>query len=124
MNVLATHHVAIFTRNMEAMENFYTQTLGFPVTKRWDDKGIIFINVGSTEIELISRPDNQGEPAALGQGVGINHLALHVASTDDAWEELTRLGVAVLREPSNFQDVRIAFFSDPDGNALELVQEL
>ena len=124
MNVLATHHVAILTRNMEAMENFYTQTLGFPVTKRWDDEGIIFINIGSTQIELIPRPQNQGEPATLGQGVGMNHLALHVASTDETFQELTRLGVTVVREPYDFQDGRIAFFSDPDGNVLELWQDL
>jgi predicted enzyme related to lactoylglutathione lyase len=30
----------------------------------------------------------------------------------------------VLREPSDFKTLRIAFFSDPDGNVLELVEEL
>ncbi|MDQ5851766.1 MAG: VOC family protein, partial [Chloroflexota bacterium] len=62
MRVLATHHVAIYTPNFETLEAFYTQTLGFPVTLRWDDATIIFIDVGSTQIELIGREATAGAP--------------------------------------------------------------
>lgn len=108
------------------MERFYIQTLGLPVTKRWDDAGIIFVDVGSTQIELMGRGTVEGEtqPHAVGQGVGINHIALQVIDTDAAFEKLREKGVSVLREPSNFQTVRIAFFTDPDGNVLELVQDM
>lgn len=125
MDLLGTHHVAIFTRNLREMEEFYTQTLGFPVTKRWDSVDIIFIDVGSTRIEMIGRDDIAGEqrPRPMGEGVGMNHLALHVADADAAFRELVAKNVSLLREPTNFQDVRIAFFEDPDGNVLELVQE-
>ncbi len=127
MQPLGTHHVAVLTPNFEAMEAFYTQTLGFPVTRRWDDQSIIFVDIGSTTIELIGREavEGQAQPHALGQGVGINHIALHVASCDEAYRELNELGVEVLAEPRPFRDeVRIAFFADPDGNVLELVEEL
>ena len=126
MQLLATHHVAIFTRDLPALEHFYTRTLGLPVTKRWDDANIIFIDVGSTHIELIGRDTVEGEqqPRPIGQGVGLNHLALAVADTDSAYRELVEKGVPTLREPTTFQDVRIAFFADPDGNILELVQDL
>ncbi|MDP9380573.1 MAG: VOC family protein [Chloroflexota bacterium] len=126
MDLLSTHHVAIFTRDLPRMEEFYTQTLGMPVTRRWDDVNIVFIDVGSTQIELIGRESIEGEqhPRPIGQGVGINHLALRVGNTEEAFRELVEKGVSVLREPSDFQTVRIAFFTDPDGNVLELVQEL
>ncbi len=126
MDLLSTHHVAIFTRDLPRMEEFYTQTLGMPVTRRWDDVNIIFIDVGSTQIELIGRESIEGEqhPRPIGQGVGINHLSLRVGNTEEAFRELVEKGVSVLREPSDFQTVRIAFFTDPDGNVLELVQEL
>lgn len=126
MQLLGTHHVAIFTKDLPRMEQFYTGTLGLPVTRRWDDANIIFIDVGSTTIELVGRDEVEGEqqPREIGTGVGINHLALHVADTDAAYAELVAKGVPILREPSNFQTVRIAFFTDPDGNVLELVQEL
>jgi catechol 2,3-dioxygenase-like lactoylglutathione lyase family enzyme len=125
MDVLATHHVAIFTRDLPALEGFYTRTLGLPVTRRWEDANIVFINVGSTQIELVGRDSIEGEqnPRPIGQGVGINHLALQVPDTDAAFRELVEKGVRVLQEPSDFQSVRIAFFADPDGNVLELVQE-
>ena len=123
MEVLATHHVAIFTREHQRMEEFYTETLGFAVTKRWDDANIIFIDIGSTTIELIGRPEIEGTPRELGTGAGLNHIALHVADCDAAARELTTKGVQLLREPADFKDVRTAFFSDIDGNVLELVQE-
>jgi catechol 2,3-dioxygenase-like lactoylglutathione lyase family enzyme len=126
MHLLGTHHIAIFTPNFEALEAFYTRTLGFPVTRRWDDAGIIFIDIGSTKVELIRKDSAGGTsgPHALDEGVGINHIALHVADTDAAFQEWASAGVKVLREPSDFKTVRIAFFSDPDGNVLELVEEL
>lgn len=123
MQVVATHHIAVFTTQFEVMERFYSQTLGFPVTKRWDDVSIIFIDVGSTTIELIGRAAKDGQPGPhpVGEGIGFNHLALGVADVDQAFQELVDLGVNTLSGPRNFQDVRIAFFSDPDGNPLELV---
>jgi len=127
MKLTATHHIAIITPNFEAMETFYTQALGLPVTRRWDDVGIIFIDVGSTTIELIGREAAAGQapPHPRGEGVGINHIALHVASCDVAFAELNEHGVEILSEPSDFRgEVRFAFFSDPDGNVLELFEEL
>lgn len=125
MHLLGTHHVGIQTPNFEALEDFYTRTLGFPVTLRWDDAGIIFVDAGSTKIELIRKERVAGEPGphALNEGVGINHLALHVADVDAAVRELEGRGIQFLRQPSDFQTVRIAFFTDPDGNVLELVEE-
>lgn len=102
------------------MEKFYSQTLGFPVTKRWDDVTIIFIDIASTTIELIGRdtaPAPNSEPGAF------NHLALHVEDVDTAYQELVAKGIRIRSEPANFKEVRICFFYDPDGNSLELVED-
>jgi catechol 2,3-dioxygenase-like lactoylglutathione lyase family enzyme len=117
----ATHHIALFTRNFAAMVHFYTQTLGFPVTRRWDDVTIIFIDVGSTTIELIGRenaPVPGSEPGAF------HHLALHVDSVDAGYAELVEKGVTIKSPPADFKEVRICFFYDPDGNTIELVEEV
>ena len=119
MQLAATHHIGLRTPNFAAMEAFYTQTLGFPVTKRWDDVDIIFIDVGSTTIELIGRDTATADNIPTG---GWDHLALHVASVDEAFAELVAKGVRIRAEPKDFKDVRIAFFFDPDGNVLELVE--
>ncbi len=125
MQIFGSHHIAMFTARFAEMEAFYTQTLGFPVTKRWDDAGIIFIDIGGTKIELIGKDHLKGsaQPHALGEGTGLNHLAFHVADVDQAFKAWKERGARVLSEPRDFQDVRIAFFADPDGNPLELVEE-
>lgn len=122
MNILATHHVALFTPNFDEMERFYTETLGLAVTRRWDDECIVFFDVGSTQIELIGRdvPPKPEEKILAGY---FDHLALHVDDVDAAYSELEAKGVKMKAEPRDFKDVRIAFFYDPDGNQLELVQD-
>ncbi len=115
MKLLGTHHIAILTPNFATMEAFYVQTLGFPVTRRWDDVTIIFIDIGSTTIELIGRDT---APAANSDPGAINHIAMHVANLDEAYAELVAKGVKIKVEPKNFKDVRICFFFDPDGNSL------
>ena len=120
MNVKATHHVALLTPNFEAMQKFYGETLGFPVTRRWDDVNIVFYDAGSTKIELIGRDTATAETKPTG---GWDHLALHVESVDEAVQELVAKGVKMRGEARDFQTVRIAFFFDPDGNVLELVED-
>ena len=121
MKLKATHHIGLRTPNFAVLEKFYTKTLGFPVTKRWDDVQIVFIDIGSTTIELIGRDDATAETKPTG---GIDHLALHVENVDEAFAELLAKGVRIRSEPKDFKDVRVAFFFDPDGNVLELVQEI
>ncbi len=47
-----------------------------------------------------------------------------MTNLDEAYAELVAKGIKIKTEPRNFKDVRICFFYDPDGNSLELVQEL
>ena len=120
MKLKATHHVAIFTQNFAAMETFYSQTLGFPITLRWDDVTIIFFDIGSTTVELIGR--DTALPANSPAGA-INHIALQVEDVDAAHAELVSKGVTIKSPPANFKNIRICFFLDPDGNTLELVED-
>ncbi len=120
MQLTGTHHIGLRTPNLAAMEAFYTQTLGFPVTKRWDDVQIVFVDIGSTVIELIGRDNATANNTPTG---GLDHIALHVADIDAAFAELVAKGVKIRSEPRDFKDVRIAFFFDPDGNVLELVED-
>ena len=120
MNISATHHIGVPTQNMDEMVRFYTETLGCPITRRWDDVNIVFVGIGSTTVELIGRETALPKDAPAGR---IDHIALHVPSTDAAFQELTSKGVTFRDEPRDFKTVRIAFFFDPDGNVLELVEE-
>lgn len=122
MQVTGTHHVALVTGNFEELKRFYTETLGLPVVGGFPGRNIVFIQAGSTTIELIER-------AGFSPSAGsFDHLAFQVADIDATYAELKALGVPFHVDPKDFPDtnpaVRLAFFRDPDGNALELVQPL
>lgn len=123
MQFLGTHHVALCTPNFAALRQFYAETLGLPVVGGFPGRNIIFINAGTAVIELIERQ----EPLELARQ-GWAHFAFHVADCDATYAELNALGVPFHNLPRNFPEdkptVRIAFFKDPDGNELELVQSL
>jgi methylmalonyl-CoA/ethylmalonyl-CoA epimerase/glyoxylase I family protein len=118
------HHIAIYTRDLPRLEAFYTQILGFPVVRRWDAAGIVFVDAGGLWIELTRQdaPDDGSRPLALDEGVGINHFALQVDDVDQAFQELLDKGVRALAAPAEYEDVRVAFLADPDGNVLEIIQ--
>ena len=122
---MRAHHIAIYTRDLERLEAFYTQTLGFPVVRRWDSAGIVFVDGGGLWIELTRQdaPDDGTQPRALDQGVGINHLALQVDDVDQSFQQLAGIGVRVLAAPADYRNVRVAFLADPDGNVLELIED-
>ncbi|HZS87094.1 MAG TPA: VOC family protein [Chloroflexota bacterium] len=124
MHITSTHHVAIYTSNFERLRDFYVNTLGLPLRGAFDGYDIIFVDAGTTTIEIVedkSRGDDRTEG-------GWRHLALEVADVDDAFEELTALGIRFHVPPENFPPgeplMRIAFFRDPDGNEIELLQPL
>ncbi|MEZ4612713.1 MAG: VOC family protein [Caldilineaceae bacterium] len=105
-------------QNLDEMVQFYTEMLGCPVTRRWDDVNIVFVNVGSTTLNS-SAATRRSRKAYAGR---IDHIELHVPSTDAVNAELVAKGVT-FRTRRDFKNVRTPSFFDPDGNVLELVEE-
>lgn len=126
MRIIGTHHVALVTPNFARLREFYTETLGLPVVGAFAGHNIIFIEAGSTTIEL--EEQEQASPASSAVGRGWHHLAFEVDDVDASYTELAALGVPFPVPPIDFPEdapvVRIAFLTDPDGHTLELVQPL
>ena len=122
---MRAHHIAIYTRDLAQLEAFYTQVLGFPAVRRWNAPGIVFVDAGGLWIELTRQDalDDGTRPRALDQGVGLNHLALQVENVDAAFQALVEKQVRALAAPANYESVRAAFLTDPDGNVLELIED-
>ena len=122
MRIVGTHHVGLVTSNFERLRAFYVETLGLAQVGQFAGRNIIFLDAGSITIELIER-----DAAATAAGAW-DHFAFVVADTDATYAELAALGIPFHILPKNFPEddpkVRIAFFKDPDGNILELVQPL
>lgn len=121
MQIVGTHHVALVTPNFERMRQFYVDQLGLPVVGAFRGHSIIFIDAGNTAIELIERT-----AGSAGQAGGWAHFAFEVEDVDAVYADLRTAGIAFHITPKDFPaegpSVRIAFFKDPDGNEIELVQ--
>lgn len=122
MRITGTHHVALRTGNFAAMRAFYVETLGLPQVGAFPGGRTIFIDAGTTTIELSTRD------GWIGTDTGSwAHLAFEVASVDETHAELAAKEIAFHVEPRDIGDAptcRIAFFKDPDGNDLELFQPI
>jgi catechol 2,3-dioxygenase-like lactoylglutathione lyase family enzyme len=123
MRIVSAHHVALYTAHFAQLRDFYVETLGFPIRGEFAGYNILFLGAGDTTIEL-----TEDEHARQGIVGGWNHLALEVENLDQAYDELTARGVSFHVPPEDFPtenpSMRIAFFTDPDGNVLELIQPL
>jgi catechol 2,3-dioxygenase-like lactoylglutathione lyase family enzyme len=123
MKISGTHHVALCTPNFEKLCKFYVETLGLRQVGKFAGKNIIFVDAGSTTIEIIERLEPMDSARQ-----GWVHFAFEVADIAQAHKELVAKGIAFHIEPKLFPEtepaVKLAFFKDPDGNELELVEPL
>ncbi|HEX8342904.1 MAG TPA: VOC family protein [Tepidisphaeraceae bacterium] len=124
MKIAATHHVAVCTPNFTKLCDFYENVLGLPRVGRFAGKNIIFVQAGDTVIEIVERLEPMDAPRRQGWA----HFAFEVDDIAAAHAELVGLGVVFHIEPKLFPEdspaVKLAFFKDPDGNELELVEPL
>lgn len=128
---LGLDHVNIFVRNVERSHRWYVDILGLHTQD-------IFTHKGSGRLRavfLAADPDHAhdialfdvGDEAPLQQKgqVGLNHFAMRMASLDDLKEMHRRLSDQDV--PFSVSDHTISigiYFSDPDGNGLEVYYEL
>ena len=124
MRILSTHHVSLSTPDLARLRAFYGDALGLPIVGGFAQHQIVFFDAGGVAIEI-----EQVDPSSPGAGrSGWNHVAWEVADVDEAYAELSARGVPFHVPPEDFPpgapSMRIAFFADPDGNVIELIQPL
>lgn len=123
-------HTTITARNLEESVDFYTRLLGFTIDREmWlpeEKLRIVFLRLGDTTLEMFGVPEIHGEMIShANEVVGYKHIALLVDSVDEEYERLSKAGVKFNLLPKTIQDVvRIAFFRDPDGMDIELIEYL
>jgi len=125
-------HIAITVGDLDRALAFYRSVLGFRLLGHLDfpddPRGctIAYLDTGRGLIELFSfktapiRPS--GGVSDDGQ-VGLRHFALRVTGLDAIADRLRAAHVPVTIPPLNANgSVRIAFFTDPDGTLIELIE--
>ncbi len=112
MKMIRLEHIDIVCADLAASVEFYRK-LGLAPEGTIDDGTTVFMFNGDGDspvrVEL--------HQATEGQGTGVDHIALEVADTDDAYAEGKFLGIDFLFEPlQNMQSGRrIVNMLDPDG---------
>lgn len=123
--IKALDHVAVITTDVERAAAFYTGLLGFRETARLETSHsgtIIFVGLNGAQVELFGNGEPR-PPEEAPRRVGYAHITLLVDDVDAEHDRLKAAGVEFYMEPTTVESgLRLAFFRDPDGNPIELLQ--
>ena len=128
---VALDHVNIYVRNAERSHRWYTDVLGlhtqdtfnFPGTDKLRAAFLACDPKHAHDIALFEIGDEAEGPQK--GAVGLNHVAWRMGSLDDLKEMYARLEAKGVPVRVSDHTVSIGvYFSDPDGNGLEVYYEL
>jgi predicted enzyme related to lactoylglutathione lyase len=103
------------TRDLEAAARFYGEVLGLHRSAWIPDRGYSEFETGNLTLSVYN-PEQMG----LEHNTHRNALALHVDDVAEARATLEGRGVQFSADTLDTGVCHMAFFSDPDGNALML----
>ena len=124
-------HVCFFSDQVEAMINFYRDVLGLPVkfTLAADDgktMGYYFDCGNSTFIEVFNQAQAVkqwgGQIETLKPGGPYRHLCFEVTGLEGLRQDLLARGLKVSPITLGIDHSYQAWITDPDGNAIELME--
>jgi predicted enzyme related to lactoylglutathione lyase len=107
--------MAVPTHNLDAACDFYGQTLGLRRSVYLPERNFAEFETGNLTLSLID-----AEAMGLEHHPHRHQIALHVDDVHEARKALEQRGVSFTDETLDTGVCHMAFFSDPDGNALML----
>jgi catechol 2,3-dioxygenase-like lactoylglutathione lyase family enzyme len=108
-----TDFVSVFTQDIQRAKAFYAGTLGLEIESEGESD--LELRCGQVTLDVF-------DPSSIGQQFAVSPagLALRVHDVDAVRAELEAKGVQFDGETIQTGVCRMAFFKDPDGNALLL----
>jgi lactoylglutathione lyase len=128
---MTLEHVAIWTKNLEQLKNYYCKYFDAACNDKYTNPTNNFESYflsfkSGARLELMSRPDippNRNDTITK-QHIGIIHLAFGVSTTEEVAEKAKQLqhdGYRILRGPRKTGDGYYEFETlDPDYNRVEV----
>jgi predicted enzyme related to lactoylglutathione lyase len=113
--VTGVDFITIATSDFEAASRFYGELLGLRCSTRYASVPGAEFETGNLTLQVID-----AAAAGLQHRASPHPVALHVEDVHAAREELQRRGVSFSGETLDTGVCLMAFFADPDGNALML----
>ena len=120
---------SIFVDNQDKARKFYTEVLGFKVSKDipvGEFKWLTFVSPeGPDDLELVLEPNANPAAKAFQDSLfeqGIPITAFEVDDIQAEYRRLKDLGVVFTMNPTHTGPVTVAVFSDTCGNLIQLYQ--
>jgi catechol 2,3-dioxygenase-like lactoylglutathione lyase family enzyme len=113
MNVTGVDFICVPTRDYEQASAFYGDTLGLPFSKRWGN-----MPAGEFETGTLTLAVMQSDAFGIEFKPHSHPIALHVDDVAAARAELEDQGIAFRGDIIDSGVCHMAYFADPDGNAL------
>lgn len=136
-------HTGIVVRDLEKSVHFYQELLGFKINKKMEESGsyidnmlalrkvkVTTIKIAAPDGQMIELLEFSSHPAEQKSRqifeIGISHIALTVDDLNMEYKRLKDKGVIFSSAPQLSSDgyAKVAFCQDPEGNFIELVEEL
>jgi catechol 2,3-dioxygenase-like lactoylglutathione lyase family enzyme len=114
MQVERVDFVSFLTQDISRAKHFYSDVLGLEIET--EDEGDMEFTCGQVTLDIFD-PSSVGQPFDPSYRPG---MALRVADVDAARVELESKGLVFDGDTVQTNVCRMAFFKDPDGNALIL----
>ena len=115
-------HVVLKARDLEPVEKFYTEVLGFEVVMRLKQPRGVFFTLGEQhhDLAVLEVPPGSDDPKM--DQVGLHHFALQLEDLEalkEGYRTLQRHGVPIVRAVDH-GITKSLYFCDPAGNRIEL----
>lgn len=141
--ITGIHHPCLIVSNLDASVAFYRDVLGLKVTMGFEASGpfvesmqelpeaslrLALLEVHGDVLELIEFLHPRGKPFdRLRCDVGTTHVCFESDDIDAQYADLVKRGVRFTSPPRTIdsgplEGWRVAYFTDPDGITLELMQ--
>jgi catechol 2,3-dioxygenase len=115
-------HVVLNGQDLEKMERFYTEVLGFEVVARTKRPRGVFFSLGTQHHDLAVIQSSAETPVQRPVLTGLHHVALQLGSQEElkaSYQELKTRGVPIAGTV-NHGITHSVYFFDPEGNMVEL----
>lgn len=121
-NISQIAHVSFLVSNTQRAVEFYQTILGLPIDLQRPDLGFpgAWFKVGQQQIHLLELPNPDPIEGRPDHGGRDRHVALMVKSLAQLEKALNNADITFTRSRSGR---RALFCRDPDGNALEFIEE-
>jgi catechol 2,3-dioxygenase-like lactoylglutathione lyase family enzyme len=113
MNVTGVDFITVPTRDYDKADEFYGDVLGLERSKQWGSMPAREYETGSLTIAVM-----QSDAFGIDFKAHSHPIALHVDDVAAAREELESKGVEFAADTMDSGVCHMAYFRDPDGNAL------